>query len=287
MKFRPAIISATVLLAFVVASCSQLGALGDVLKPYTPKLHFRNLALKSIDFTQVDVDFVFALENPNPIGVKLATFGYALGLEGVEILKGTQADGFKLEARGESELVIPVSLTFKRIFELVAAAKGKDRLGFSVAGELGFNTPVGLARVPFRETGDFPVVHTPDISIRKLSVGEFQPLQGKARLDLTLGMANPSGGSALGFQNFRYNVNMMGAPVVQSVLGQIPDVAAGQSGEMVIPIALNLLTAGKVIVDAVAQKKAIDVGFDGVVDVKTPFGVIPFDVKQLTNMLLK
>ena len=276
-----------VTMMLVTVSCSQLGALGDVLAPYTPKLQFRNLALKSIDFSKIDVDFVFAVRNPNPISVKLASFGYALGLEGVELLRGTQADGFKLEARGESELAIPVSLTFMRIFELVSAARGKDRLGFDISGDLGFDTPVGRANVPFRERGDFPVVHAPDVSLRKLAVGDFNLLKGQARLDLTLAMANTSGGSALGFQNFRYRINLMGQPVVESVLANVADVGAGETRDVVVPIALNLLTAGKTLVDAVSQKKALDLDFAGIVDVRTPFGTIPLDVKRLATMLLK
>jgi LEA14-like dessication related protein len=284
MMFRAACL---LTIAFVTASCSQLGALGDALAPYTPKLQFRNLALKNIDFSKVDVDFVFAVRNPNPISVKLASFGYALGLEGVEMLRGTQADGFKLEARGESELAIPVSLTYTRIFELIGAARGKDRLAFDISGDLGFDTPVGRANVPFRERGDFPVVHAPDVSLKKLAVGDFNLLKGQARLDLTLGMANTGGGSALGFQNFRYNVSLMGQPVLESVLANVADVGSGETRDVVVPIALNLLTAGKALVDAVSQKKALDVGFAGVVDVRTPFGVIPLDVKRLANMLLK
>ncbi len=287
MFLRALLATAALAATLPLPSCSQLGSLGEALAPFTPKLKFKNLALRSIDFSKVDVDFLFALDNPNPVSVKLASFGYALGLEGVEILKGTQADGFKLEARGESELAIPLSLTYQRIFELVGAVKGKDQLGFSVAGEVGFNTPVGVARVPFREEGKFPVVHTPDISVKGIGVGDLNILQGKARLDLKLGIANPSAGSALGFQNFRYDVSLMGAKVVESVLGAVPEVGAGGSQEVPVPIALNLLSAGGAIVEAVTKKKALDVGFKGVVDVKTPFGVIPFDVNEIGNFLLK
>jgi|GEM_PF-1136185 len=281
------VMTAAIASSATIVACKQLGSLGDALAPFTPKLRFKEMSLKSLSFSAIDVDFLFALDNPNPVSVKLASFGYALGLQGVEILKGTQNDGLKLEARGESELAIPLSLTYARIFELVAASKGKDNLDYSIGGQLGFNTPVGVAHVPFQHRGAFPVLHAPDFSIKGISLGDFSPLQGKARLDLKLGVANPSGGSAVGFQNLRYNISLMGSPIVESVLAAVPDVASGASSEVVIPIVVNLLTAGATIADSITNKKPLDLGFQGIVDVRTPFGVIPFDIKEVGNFLLK
>lgn len=272
-------------LAFV--SCKSLGPVGDALSQYTPKLRFQKLELRHIDFTKVDVDFMFALENPNPLSVKLDTFGYALGLEGVEFVKGTNDSGLQLKSYGETQLAIPVSLTFARIFELVQAVKGKDDLGFSVAGELGFKTPLGLARVPFKEEGRFPVVHAPDISLEGLRVGKIDVLKNKASLAIDIGVANPDGGSALSFAGFDFGLDLGGKRVASGVRDDIPAVSGGGKQTISLPIDINLLELGSTVVQALTKKKPIDTKLAGKVQVGTPFGNIPLSFDDLASLLPK
>lgn len=281
---RPIVLVATAL-GLGLLGCKQLGPLGDALAPYTPKLRFDKLELRAIDFTKVDVDFMFKLENPNPLSVKLDTFSYALGLEGVEFVKGTNADGLKLESRGESDLAIPVSLTYQRIFELVQNTKGKDDLGFSIAGDLGFNTPVGMAKVPFREEGRFPVVRAPGISLKGLRMGKVDLLKQKASMNLDLGFSNPDGGQAVSFAGFDFGVDMAGSRVASGVREDIPAVTGGGEQLVSLPIDLDLKSVGKTLVTAITGKKAIDVKLGGKVQVGTPFGKIPLTFDQLASLI--
>lgn len=265
-------------------SCGQLGALGDALEPYTPKISFKNLDLKSIDFTRINVDFVFSIDNPNPIEVKLDTFSYAFGLENVELLSGTNDDGIKLESRGSSALVLPMSLRFEDIFALVGAVKGKDDLGFSLAGDFGFRTPLGVAKVPFREEGRFPVVHAPDISLAGLRMGKLDILTQTASLNLDLGIKNESGGSALAFSGLDYRVSLGQSSVAAGLVDAIPEVAPGVAQTVTIPINLNLRSLGSALVSAITQKKAVDVSVGATVQVGTPFGTIPLTIDEKGNL---
>ena len=274
-------------LALVVGlvACKSLGPLGDALAPYTPKLKFQKLELKSLDFTKVDVEFLFKLDNPNPLAVKLDTFAYNLGLEGVELLKGTNADGIQLKSYGETDLAIPVSLTFARIFELVQNTKGKDDLGFSFGGEFGFNTPVGMARVPFKEEGRFPVVRAPNVSLKGLKMGKLDVLKQKASMSLDLGFTNPDGGQAVSFAGFDFGVDFGGKRVASGVREDIPAVAGGAEQVVSLPIDLDLKSLGSALVGAITGKKSIDVKLVGTAQVGTPFGKIPLTFEQLASLL--
>jgi len=268
-------------------SCSALAPIEQSLSQYTPKLHFQKLELKHIDFSTIDVDFLFTLENPNPLSVKLDTFGYALGLEGVEVVRGNNNDGLQLKSYGESQLAIPVSLTFARIFELVKAVKGKDDLGFLVNGELGFNTPLGVARVPFKEEGRFPVVHTPDISLEGMRVGKVDLLKHKASLAIDIGLANPDGGAAVSLAGFDYGVDLGGTRVAAGVRDDLPAVSGGAKQTVELPIDVDLLKLGSSLVQSITKKKAIDVKLAGVVQVGTPFGKIPLTFDELSALIPK
>lgn len=273
--------------ALPFVSCAAAQQLGDVLAPYTPKIKFQKLAVDHISFSDIGVDFVFAVENPNPIAVKLDTFGYSLGLEGVEFVKGRNTDGFQLKSKGDTELVIPVTTTFAKIYELVKTADGKDDIAFSLAGDFGFNTPVGVASVPFKEEGRFPVVHAPSVSLKGAKLKDFNILKGKATLAVDLGFANDKGGSPLSFKGFDYGLTLAKKPVSSGVLDNVPDAPAGQEQVVSLPVNLDLVALGSSVVSILKGKDPVDVGLNAKVMVGTPFGAIPLDIAQTAAFLLK
>ncbi|MCA9515662.1 MAG: LEA type 2 family protein [Myxococcales bacterium] len=270
-----------------VAACSNLGQLGDALEPYTPKLHFKELSLQGIDFQHVDVDFVFQIDNPNPLNVKLATFSYALGLEGVEFLKGVNNDGVALKAKGSSELALPVSVRFEDLFKLVGAVDGKDDIAFSLAGDFGFNTPVGVAKVPYKEEGRFPVIHAPDVSLEGIRMGKLDLLSQTATLNLDVGLANDHGGSALSFDAFDYKVDLGASQVAAGLVDSIAAAAPDKKQVVTIPINLNLRSVGAAIVSAVTKKTALDVKLGATVKVGTPFGQVPLSIDETGNLSIR
>jgi len=281
---RIAALAAIAVAAAPLVSCGQLGQLADALKPYTPKIHFKTLSLQGLSFSQIDVDFVFTIDNPNPLNVKLDTFSYALGLEGVRLVSGVNEQGVALKAKGSSELSLPVSLRFSDIFEAVSSAAGKDELDFALSGDFGFQTPVGMARVPFEEEGSFPVIHAPDVSLEGIRMGKLDLLKQTASLRIDIGLANPSGGSALSFSGFDYNIALGDSPVATGLVNDIPEVGAGARQTVTIPLDLDLRSVGSAIVSAVTGKKALDVKLGATVQVGTPFGKVPLSVDESGNL---
>ena len=268
-------------------SCGQAKQLGDLLAPYTPKLRFERLALQKLDFSSISVDFVFAVHNPNPLSVKLDQFGYALGLEGVEFVKGRNTDGLQLKSEGDTQLSIPVSLAFADIFKLVQNVDGKDDIAFSLAGDFGFNTPVGMATVPFREEGRFPVVHLPSIRLVGAKLGELNILKNKAVVNVNVGFLNEKGGAPLSFKGFDYGLALAGNAVASGLVDNVPDAPRGQEQVVTLPVSLDLLKLGKTVVTVLQSKNPVDVGLTAKVQVGTPFGAIPLDVAQAAAFLLK
>jgi len=272
---------AALLAALSLVGCAQLGALGDALEPYTPKVSFQEMALQSIDFSGIAVDLIFRIDNPNPLSVKLDSFSYAFGLEGVEFLKGTNDDGIALEARGASQMSLPLSLRYQDIFDLVGAVSGKDDLGFSFAGDFGFRTPVGVARVPFREEGRLPVVRPPDVSLEGLRMGRLDILAQTATLNLDVGFTPKDGGAPLRFAGFDYRVNLGQNQVAAGLVDHVAEAVAANARQVVtIPLNLNLRSLGSAVVDAITRKTALDVGLGATLMVGTPFGDIPLSIDE-------
>ncbi|HMV69366.1 MAG TPA: LEA type 2 family protein [Myxococcota bacterium] len=264
----------------LTSGCAKVGSLEDLgLDRFMPTVEFRKLKVTDLDFQRIDTNFVFAVENPNPIKVTLSSFSYDLDLDGKNLIDGNQKDGLSLEAQGESKLVFPVGVVFADLFQLVGDLHGKDDVPFTFNGKIGFNTPLGEIKLPFREAGQFPVVHLPRVGFKAVRVGNLDILHQKATINVDLGLAH-DGGSPLTFDGFDYHLKLGGRKVAEGVLEHLANVSSGSEEVVSLPVQLNLLEIGATIVDAITKKTKLDVGLEASVAVGTPFGAIPLTINE-------
>ncbi len=145
-------------LALALLALSPLGCgPGGVLERFTPDVSFQNVAVRNIDLTQVDLDFAFAIDNPNPVQVVLETFSYTLDLQGHQLATGASDAGVRLEPRGDSTMILPVTLRYTDIIRIVPALIGRDRADYRIQTRFGFSTPLGVVNVPVSGAGQVPI----------------------------------------------------------------------------------------------------------------------------------
>ncbi|MCB9677507.1 MAG: LEA type 2 family protein [Alphaproteobacteria bacterium] len=241
----------------------------DELDPFLPKIFFDTLQVEEIDFQQAKIDFVFQVDNPNPVEVGLSSFSYDLGLEGIHLLAGDNEDGFTLEAADASELRLPVDLGWKDTWDTVQATRGLDTVGFGLKGHFGFDTPLGEARLPYDEGGDFPALRTPKFRFKNLRATGLDIFTQTASLELDLGIDNEHA-SNLFFDRFDYGLTVDGQPLASGLVNTF-EVQGAEEGDLCLPIQVNLLTAGAAIVSAITNGGALDIGLGANMDVETPF----------------
>ena len=256
----------------LAAGCEELD---DV----TPKVNFQTMEIRDIDFEQVSADFVFSVDNPNPINIKLATFSYGFGLETIDLLSGDNQEGFELEAIGSSELVLPVDLTWQDAWDAVQATRGEDEVSFALDGDFGFNTPLGLAKIPYSEGGSFPAVRTPKFSFKNVRVSDLDLWTQTATIDVDLGVDNEHG-SDLFFSGFNYDLDLGSGSVASGIIDEMGAIDGATNGTLVLPVEVNLLTAGATVVSALTGGGKLDIGLDATMDVDTPFGVLPLSIDE-------
>lgn len=247
-----------------------LGTVGcDELSDYLPTVSFDTLQVDQIDFQQAKIDFVFQVDNPNPIDVGLSSFSYDLGLADTPLLAGNNEEGFALEASGASELRLPVELGWESTWNTVQATRGLDEVGFGLGGHFGFDTPIGEARVPYNEDGQFPALRTPKFRFKNLRATDLDIFTQTARLELDLGIDNEHG-SNLFFDRFDYGIDLGGQRLASGLVNTF-EVQGDTEGDLCLPIDINLLNVGTAIVSAVTSGGPLDVGLDANMDVETPF----------------
>jgi len=272
--------AATLLPLLFLSGCAKLGPLEDLgLDRFLPKVKFKRLKVTDIDFKSISTDFVFEVENPNPIKVKLASFSYDLDIAGFNLLDGDQADGLTLEASGESRMVFPVRVVWTDLIGLVGDVRGKDELPFTFRGSIGFNTPLGEIKVPFKDAGAFPVVHAPKVSFQAVRVGKLDLLKQEATVHLDLGIRHEAA-SSMPLTGFDYSLTFGGKKVISGLVETLTEARPGQTSTVSLPVTLNLLQLGSVVVDAITKKTRLDVGLDARLSVGTPFGVLPLSINE-------
>lgn len=251
----------------------------DQVADFLPTVSFDGLEVRSIDWEEADVDFVFSVNNPHPISIGLSSFSYNLDLETVPFLSGDNPDGFQLEAEGAAPLVLPLDLRYEDIWTTIQATRGEDVVDFGLFGNLGFNTPAGEALLPYDEDGGFPALRTPTFRFQAVRVTDtgFRAL-GVVGLEVDLGVDNEHA-SQLFFDNFDYALALNGTNIVDGVVSTF-DIDGATEGTLTLPISVSLLDIGFELFDVLLSGGVVDLGITAGVDVETPFGIVPLTIDE-------
>lgn len=268
-------------------SCKKVPNLGGIdLQKYLPTVSYDRMRVDGVDFEGFDASFDFVVENRYPIDLRLARYDAGLSLEGNDFLQLTADDGFAIGASSSGTVKIPARIRFDDVIALVGGLKGKDEVGFQLAGKLGIQTPAGPIDVPFDQAGAIPTLKVPRIEPVGVRVAELKPLQNKARLEIDLAVTNQAKNNAYGMNDFAYAIDLGGRRVIDGRLDDLT-VAAGATETRTIPVQLNLLQLGATVVDAITQKKPVDVRLDAGLAVDTPLGAIPLNVDEVVNLRVR
>lgn len=267
------------------AKGSGIPGLGGIEK-YLPTVKFDKFNVKNLTFEKIDSVFVFDVRNNVPIKIPLGSFSWNLDLADNSFLKGNNANGFTLQPNASSKLRIPVSAVFKDLISAIAGLSGKDTVPFALHGKMGFKTPLGDIKLPYNSRGDFPVLRIPKVQIAKLRVDKMDLLGHTARLALDLNVSHEQA-SAMKFLEFNYAFKLGGKSLVKGLVHSLADVPNGQTEKVTIPIDIDLLAAGSTIVSAITNHGKMEVGLDANMNVKTPFGDVPFKIANLSSLKIE
>jgi LEA14-like dessication related protein len=276
----------TTMLWMTLLGCAKLGSIGDVLDTRKPTVQFNKLRTDSISFDGIEATLIFDVDNPNPVQLALASLDYALDIEGQSVLSGEQAEGFTLPAQDSAKLRVPLALSFDDISGLLDATKGRDELGFSVSGDMGFDTPVGAIKLPYSAEGDIPVLRPPQVRFNKLRVEQLSIVQNKATLALDLDVTN-RGGASVTLSDVDFGLALAGSDVASGVVSRLGSIGSDQTETVTVPIDLSLTGLGSAIITALTDRSSLSAAFSADLSVATPYGDIPLHVDESGRLQLQ
>jgi len=264
---------AALILAAPLAACDGDTA-GDMLA-------FDRMDVTELSWTDIESDFVFALDNPLLVDLEVARFDYTLDLAGADVAFGEAADGIIIGA-GQGELAFPVGLQFAEVYEMVEASKGEDTVPFVFSGSVGFDTAIGPIDLPFNAEGDFPALRTPKVTLAALKVADLS--WSGAALDIGIDVDNEHGSTLL-FNNLDYGLRIEGQDVASGLVQQLGSANAGTT-RVDLPVNVDFLEAGAAAVSALSGSGQVDVGLAATADVETPFGTLPLTIDSVEGLSL-
>lgn len=241
MNYCIKILSAFLLFAGVTIfqSCAQLGELSNVSKPTVSitGMNVTGLSLHAVEIT-ADVE----IENPNNIGIDLASYNYALDINELNFLSGNEDRETKIGAQQSSSVKIPLQLNYSELLQTIESLRNESESEFNFAAEFGFDLPIiGRVSVPVQHSGKIPVVKRPSISLNNFSVDKLS-LNG-ADLSIELNVENPNS-FQLQMTRLAYNLQINGLESISGLMTEEINLAEGSSKNIKLPVSISFLNAG-------------------------------------------
>lgn len=280
----------------------------DFLNGLMPTVAFSGLNVGYVDFEQIESDFLFTVDNPNPIGFSVHDFDYALSFSDIEWASGEDPNGLTLNADNDSELALPIDIVFTDLYDMVQASRGADNLPFGVQGDFGIlldessivlddtepdvsqsSSGDYIVNLPYDASGNFPALRKPDFQFRTIEVGELA--LDSANFDLVLDVENDHA-SNLRFTRFDYALDLGSGALIEGVADNLDELIHGvdegnSNKELRIPIRVDTLQTASTLLGLLSGGSVLGVGFEAITDVDTPFGMVELSLDEQGNVTVE
>ena len=265
-----------VTLAFSLAGCASLQRMAkNAFKK--PRLTFKTARLQQASLADATVDLVYQLENPNPLGLNLASIDYAFFVEGKQVVAGTPPKGLNIAARGKSDLVFPANIRFADIAPVVQTFLNKDTAQYRAQGSVGIQTPIGVLRFPLEHEGTFEVPKVPQVQFESPRITNVT-LQG-ATVEFPLTVRNRNS-FPLPVGGISGALRVAGANVGNLSTGDLGLLEPSATRQLTLPLKINFLSAASAA-NALRSGGNAQVKLEG--HLLSGGQNVPLDVAQLLN----
>ena len=274
---RFALAAALVALAALAPGCAALRHLFESAFR-KPELKFKALALREVSLTGANLDTVWLLENPNPVGLSLAEVDYAFFVEGKQIVAGKPRNGLHIPASNNAELTFPAEVKFQDLAPALGAFLQKDVATYRAQGTIGVQTPIGVLRLPISKEGTFEVPKVPALAFeppRLRSVG----VSG-AQLEVPLTLTNRNS-FPLPVGGISGNLSIGGARVGTVSTGNLGLLQGRATQTVTLPIQVNFASALQAA-SAIRQGRG-QLALNG--ELQSGFGSVPVSLSEVKSFI--
>jgi len=254
MPLRARLLLATALL---LAGCAGLVKSGIG----RPKVSVESAKLASLSFQGATLQFGFGVDNPNPVGLHLDGFDYALSVEGARMMEGRQDSKLDLAANAKQTIELPVTLKYQQLWTGLRQVVEKKEAGYVLDAGFAFDVPVlGRVRIPVRREGNLPLLRMPRIRLERIAIAGLSARA--ADLALSVAVDNPNDLEAE-LQGIDTGLTLNQRSVGRLVHEGTVRVAANGTERLTVPLRLDLVQLGSAVFRMLSNGGVVDYGLDG------------------------
>lgn len=224
---------------FLFQSCAQLSELSKVSKPEVSisDMNVTALSLESVELT-ADVE----IENPNNLAVDLSSYNYALDINDLNFISGSEESGMNIKAKQSNIVKVPITLGYSELLQTFQSLRDENESNFSFSAGFAFDLPIlGMVNIPVQYSGKIPVVKRPSISLENFTVENIS-LSG-AELSIELNVENPNS-FMLQMNRLSYDLRINGLESISGLMNEEINVEEGSSKTIKLPVSISFLNAG-------------------------------------------
>ena len=244
-----------------------------------PTLRFKNVALHNATLAGINLDTVWQLDNPNTVGISLATVDYALFIDGHQVAAGAPQRGLQIPASGSTELTFPAEIKFADIAPAIETLLTKDSATWRVEGTIGVDTPIGIVAFPLAAQDVFETPKLPQVQFANPKVTNIS-LQG-ATVEFPLSVTSRSS-FPLSINEIVGTVSIAGTPVGSLSTGTLGQLEGKATRQVTLPLTINFFSAGTAAAAAIKGGSA-NLKFDA--KVQSGGALVPLQLDQLVNFV--
>lgn len=243
--------------ALLLAGCAGLTKSGIG----KPKVSVESAKLASLSFQGATLQFGFGIDNPNPLGLHLDGFDYALSVEGARMMEGRQDSKLDVAAKARTTLELPVTLKYQQLWTGLRQVVEKKEAGYVLEAGFAFDVPViGRVRIPVRREGNLPLLRMPKIRLEKVAVAGLSARSADLALAVAVDNPNDLDADLQGIDTaLRFNDRSVGRLVYE----QTVHLPANGTQRLTVPLRLDLLQLGSAVFRLLSSGGAVDYGLDG------------------------
>ena len=255
LKFSSVSVLAAALL-FLLFSCSTLKNIFN-----EPKVSFDKAEISAISFQDITLDFSFIVDNPNSVGIEMAGYAYDLQIEGNSLIKGETKEPLRIEADDRSTIKLPLTLTYKDLYNMFSDIKGKDQIAYKIVNVFTFDLPVfGKASFPVEHEGTFPAVKLPEITIDSLNLKSLNPF--KSTMELVLRVRNRNNFS-LSLDSIDYDFKVNTVTWGKGMSRTTADFKENGENRITLPVDVNPVDVGIELIKSAISGRKLNMNFNG------------------------
>ena len=242
-------------------SCAGIRGLAESAGVQEPQVDIVGAKVTGLSFQNADLMFDIRIDNPNPVGIKLAGFDYDFLINDNTFVNGDQHEGIEIKAQGEHTVHLPLSVEFSSLYNAFQSLRERDTSSYQLNCGFSFDVPIlGLVRIPVSTKGDLPLLKFPQVSLDKLSLKNLG-LTG-ADLELSVRLNNPNAFSML-LERFNYQFLVNGQPWASGDASHTVELVKKGESLLLIPISLNFLQVGQSVYEMLTGDEELNYNFTG------------------------